>query len=449
MYANCVVRIVSTAVLAIACATPAVAQDPPAVQNDQHQHAPPPPEGQPPAPPGDHAQHGTADMTMFPVREASGTAWLPDVTPMYGLHGEAGGWQLMGHGNVFVQYLYESGERGSDQGGSINWVMGMARRPLAGGRFGLRGMLSFEPWTIPGCGYPDLLATGEVCEGASIHDRQHPHDLLMEIAAEYERPISDSLGWQIYGGLAGEPALGPVAYPHRISAMPNPLAPIAHHWLDATHITFGVVTGGVYGTRWKAEASVFNGREPDEHRADLDVGALDSFSARLWYLPTPSVALQVSAGHLNEAEGAHEGGARVDVNRLTASATYHRALADDSLWATTLAWGRNTEEDESTNVLLVETNVTVRERDAWFGRFEVGGKSAHDLDVHGTDATFTVAKLQAGYTRYLDEWHGLKPGLGAGISAGLVPRALEPVYGSRVNFGFGLFLTIRPAAHRM
>ena len=130
-------------------------------------------------------------------------------------------------------------------------------------------MFSLEPWTIAGCGYPDLLATGEACNGEPIHDRQHPHDLIMELAAEYSRPLAGARhGWQLYGGLAGEPALGPAAFPHRLSSMPNPLAPIAHHWLDATHITFGVVTAGVSSRAWKVEGSVFNGREPDDQRAD-------------------------------------------------------------------------------------------------------------------------------------------------------------------------------------
>ncbi len=386
---------------------------------------------------------------MFPVREASGTAWLPDETPMYGLEGTAGEWRLMGHGNVFVQYLNESGDRGSDQAGSINWVMGMARRPLAGGRFGIRGMFSLEPWTIPGCGYPDLLATGELCDGEAIHDRQHPHDLFMELAAEYDRPLGGSVRWQVYAGLAGEPALGPAAYPHRVSAMPNPLAPIAHHWLDATHITFGVVTGGVYGARWKAEASAFNGREPDEHRAGLDLAALDSYSGRLWYLPTPRVALQVSAGHLREAEGGHDGEPRVDVDRITASATYHRPIGTGGLWASTIAWGRNSEEGDATQALLVESSVGLRDRHTWFGRFEVAAKSAHDLDVHGPFDTFTVSKLQGGYTHYFEAWHGLAPGVGGSMSAGFVPASLEPAYGSRVNFGFGVFFTVRPASHRM
>jgi hypothetical protein len=399
----------------------------------------------------DHTQHGDDAMAMFPAREASGTAWLPNESPMYGLHRPIGSWQVMGHGAAFSQFLYDGGDRGQDQFGSINWLMGMAYRNVGGGRFGLRGMVSFEPWTIRGCGYPDLLATGERCDGEAIHDRQHQHDLFMEVAAQYDRPLTGSLRWQVYGGPVGEPALGPVAYPHRISAMPNLLAPISHHWLDATHITFGVATAAVYGSRWKAEASAFNGREPDEDRTDFDLAALDSFSGRLSFLPTPKVVLQVSAGRLTEAEPAEHDEARIDVTRVTASATYHRSRQDGGIWATTAAWGRNAEGDHATNALLVETNLTLADRDTWFGRFEVVGKTAHDLDVHDVadGEAFTVGKLQAGYTRYLAAWKGLKPGFGVSASAGIVPKTLESVYGSRINAGFGVFFTVRPAVMRM
>ena len=112
-------------------------------------------------------------------------------------------------------------------------------------------MVSLEPLTVPGCGYPDLLATGEVCDGHAIVDRQHPHDLIIEAAASYVRPLSANVALQFYGGLAGEPALGPAAFPHRLSAVMNPIAPVSHHWLDATHLTYGVVTGGLISRRWK------------------------------------------------------------------------------------------------------------------------------------------------------------------------------------------------------
>jgi len=395
-----------------------------------------------------HMEHEQA-MSMPSAREGSGTSWLPDETPMYAVHRRAGAWTLMAHGNAFVQYLNDSGDRGSEQFGSINWFMGMADRAVGSGHLGFRGMMSLEPWTIRGCGYPDLLASGESCQGETIHDRQHPHDLFMELAATYDRPLIGNVRLQVYGGPVGEPALGPTAFPHRISAMPNPLAPITHHWFDATHISYGVVTGGMYGKRWKAEASVFNGREPDENRTNFDFGALDSWSGRVWFLPTDRWALQVSAGHLKEAEEGHDSGPRIDVNRFTASATYHRALRPGSIWASTLGWGRNEEPgSDATNALLAETNFTLDDRDTWFGRFELSQKSGRDLAIE-SHALFTVAKLQAGYTRYFAAWKGLKSGVGAELSTGIVPDSLKPLYGSRMDLGFGVFVTVRPGLSGM
>jgi hypothetical protein len=438
-------------VLLVVCAgARAAAAHDDAAAGGQHVHQPPatsaPPEHHHQT--SDHAGHQMGPM-LFSPREASGTSWLPDVTPMYGIAQQAGRWELMWHGNAFGQLLYESGDRGDTQAGSINWIMGMARRELAGGQFGVRGMLSLEPATIGGCGYPNLLASGETCKGEPIHDRQHPHDLFMEAAVDYERRINGTLRWQAYAGLAGEPALGPVAFPHRLSAMPNPLAPISHHWLDATHITFGVVTAGIYDRKWKAEGSVFNGREPDEHRWDLDLAALDSVSGRFWFMPTSTIALQVSAGHLADAEAGHDGSARVDVDRVTASATFHRPIGTTNLLATTAAWGMNRAEGESSHAFLLESSLTRNERHTWFGRFEVVGKAAHDLDIHDADELFTVAKLQGGYTRYFGPWHKLQPGVGGSLSLGFVPQSLEPYYGARVNPGLAIFVTLRPAAHGM
>jgi YHS domain-containing protein len=389
-------------------------------------------------------------MQMPPIgqmpmpREASGTAWLPDNSPMYALHWQRGPWEIMFHENAFLQSLHESGDRGASQTGSINWVMGMAQRSAGPGRMQFRAMVSGEPWTIGGCGYPDLLASGEVCKGEQIHDRQHPHDLFMELAAAYDAPLKGQIRWQLYGGPVGEPALGPVAYPHRLSAMPNPIAPVSHHWFDSTHVSFGVVTAGVYGDRWKAEGSVFNGREPDENRKDFDFGSLNSFSGRFWFLPAANVALQVSAGRLNEAEAAEGNGPRTNVDRVTATASVHR-VRERSVWATTAGWGRNSELGIATNAFLVETSFTFADRDAWFGRFEASRKTAHDLDVANlSDDLLTVSKLQGGYTRYVSVGR-FKAGLGVEGSLGFVSEALKALYGRRANPGGGIFLTIRPA----
>jgi YHS domain-containing protein len=226
--------------------------------------------------------------------------------------------------------------------------------------------------------------------------------------------------------------------------MPNPLAPIAHHWLDSTHVSFGVVTAGLYGHMWKAETSVFNGREPDEERTDFDFGRLDSISGRFWFLPNAKIALQVSAGRVKQAEAAEGPGPRLDVNKITASATYHR-IRDHTVWASTIGWGRNSELNRGTNALLAETSFILEDRDAWFARFELAGKTPNDLAVAGLSDIEALTKVQGGYTRYLPSLRGFRAGLGAEVSVGFVPNELRATYGSRANVGGGIFLTLRPA----
>ena len=318
-------------------------------------------------------------------------------------------------------------------------------------------MTSLEPWTVNDCGFLNFLATGEICDGDTIHDRQHPHDLFMELAADYDRPLGGSLRWQIYAGLSGEPALGPAGFPHRVSSMDNPIAPISHHWLDSSHISFGVITTGVYDKRWKAEMSLFNGREPDDERADLDLAPLDSISGRFTFLPTPRLAIQVSAGQLNEAEAEFAPSPRTDVSRFTASATYHRMSGED-LWATTLAYGVNSGVeiipgavvDLVTHALMLESSMTFRQNQTVFGRGELVGKPAHDLHAHEYGSrVFAVGKLEAGYVRHFRPWNGIVPGIGGTFSLSIVPPELAPRYTGRVAPGFAVFFSLRPPRHVM
>ncbi|HEX6940767.1 MAG TPA: hypothetical protein VF158_15230, partial [Longimicrobiales bacterium] len=388
-------------------------------------------------------------------REGSGTAWLPDFSPMYAVHATAGRWELMLHGNIFLQYIDEGSDRGDENFGSVNWIMGMARRPLGGGVVSLRAMLSAEPLTVGECGYPDLLATGEFCDDlGELHDRQHPHDVFMELAALYEGAISRSVAFQLYAAPAGEPALGPVAYPHRPSALPNVFAPISHHWHDATHISFGVLTAGVFGRRWKLEGSLFNGREPDEERFDIDLDALDSYAGRIWFLPTDRWALQLSRGHLNEAEAHARGESRTDLNRTTASATYHAPVGDVGYWATSLVWGRNDEDGApaSTDAFLLESTVSLRERDVVFARGEIVEKTGEDLvleDAALEREVFTVGKLHLGYVRQFGPYGSLLPALGAGLTVSFVGEELEPFYGETTPLGLVVFANVKPARSAM
>ena len=252
------------------------------------------------------------------------------------LHGWT--WMLMVHGDAFLQYDHQGGPRGADQLGSINWGMLMAMRQVGGGTLHLHGMASAEPLTIGARGYPLLLQSGETYQGQPLHDRQHPHDLFMELSALYERPISRRVGVMLYAAPVGEPGIGPVAYMHRPSALNDPFAPLGHHWTDATHITYGVLTAGVFTRQVKLEGTLFNGREPDEDRYDFDFHALDSYGARLSVNPTAHWALSASYGYLKQPEALHP---EENQHRLGASILHTVRMGRQGEWASAVVYGAN------------------------------------------------------------------------------------------------------------
>ena len=372
----------------------------------------------------DHGMHAMRGM-LGPYsmsREASGTAWQPDSTPHQGLHLMKGDWMLMAHGFANLVYDHQGSGRGGEKTFSENMVMGMASRNLGPGYLGLRAMLTAEPWTIGRGGYPLLLQTGETADGVTpLVDRQHPHDMLMELAASYSVPVGtagDSLF--VYLGWPGEPALGPPTFMHRFSGMDNPEAPLGHHWLDSTHVTFGVATLGYIRGDWKVEGSVFTGREPDQNRTNLESPKMDSWSARVSWQPTRDWSLQVSHGYIHSPEQLEP---ELDTRRTTVSAIYNRPLAEGN-WQTTLAWGRNDRDPGgSSDSFLIESAAT-RRRHTLFGRFErqnndeLGGH-------HGEEAqAFLVSKLSLGciddfFQR--ESWHG---GVGILGSIARIPESL-------------------------
>src|SRR6266446_8392470 len=267
-----------------------------------------------------------AMMMIDPVgvsmeRMGSGTTWIPDAVPLPARHVMAGRWLLMLHGFGFVQYDKQGGSRGDEQFGSLNWAMLMASRDLLGGRFQARTMLSFDPATVTNRGYPLLLQSGETYRGQPLVDRQHPHDFWMELAVMYELALSRDIGLMVYAAPSGEPALGPVAFMHRPSAMDNPAAPLSHHWQDATHISFGVLTGGVYSRKWQLEGSLFNGREPNEERWGFDRIRFESYSGRFTAHLDSSWVVSAGYGFLKSPEALNP---LQSVHRVTASILHGR-----------------------------------------------------------------------------------------------------------------------------
>src|SRR4030095_13684276 len=100
-------------------------------------------------------------------------------------------------------------------------------------------MVRADPVCLPPEVSPLLFQTGETYQGQPLIDRQHPHDLFMELSAQYTMPLGEHGTWFSYFGYPGEPALGPVAFMHRASALENASAPLSHHLQDSSHITFG------------------------------------------------------------------------------------------------------------------------------------------------------------------------------------------------------------------
>jgi hypothetical protein len=380
----------------------------------------------------------------------SGTAWLPDASGMRAWHFGAGRWMLMVHGDAFLQYDHQGGRRGDDQLGSINWGMVMAMRTLAGGTLHLHGMASAEPLTIGARGYPLLLQSGESYRGEPLVDRQHPHDLFMELSALYERPIARGIGAMVYAAPVGEPGIGPVAYMHRPSALNDPFAPLAHHWTDATHITYGVLTAGLFTRTVKLEGTLFNGREPDEDRYDFDFDALDSYGVRLSATPTPHWALSASYGYLTQPEELEP---EDDQRRLGAAVLHTVPLARDGEWASALVYGANQhltpgggEAGGWEHSLIAESNLQLDRSNTVFGRVEYVRKSAGDLVIEtgGLEREFDIVALSLGYIREFAAFQGATLGLGARGAVNLIPEALEAAYGSRTPAGLALFVRLRP-----
>jgi hypothetical protein len=402
-------------------------------------------------------QMGTGGLiTMHPetflqeiVRHAtSGTSAEPDSTPVPMLMTSRGAWMLMFHANVFAIEEQQSSPRGEDKFFSTNWFMGMAQRPLGPGVFTARAMLSLEPATITGRQYPLLFQQGETAFGKPIVDGQHPHDLFMEIAALYDLKLGSHGLLSFYFAPVGDPAIGPVAYPHRASASENPVAALGHHQEDSTHIADDVITVGVTYRIARIEASGFHGREPNEFRWNIDQGKIDSWSTRLTIQPGKNWSGQYSYGRIKSPEALFP---NEDQERMTASIQYNRPLQNGN-WTSTAIWGRtrSLQDNSIFNSYALESLVRFRARNyAWTRIENVDRSNELILGENPLPANFSeqpIGRVQAytfGYDRDIDLFPHVATALGAQVTAYSVGNMLKPIYGSR-PVGVALFLRIRP-----
>jgi hypothetical protein len=395
-------------------------------------------------------------MTMHPetflqeiVRHAgSGTSAEPDSVPVPMLMTTKRKWNLMFHANVFVLEEQQSSPRGGDKFFSTNWFMGMAQRAAGPGVFTARAMLSLEPATITGRQYPLLFQQGETAYGKPIVDGQHPHNFLMEFAALYDLKLGRNGLLSVYAAPIGDPAIGPIAYPHRASASENPLAALGHHQEDSTHIAQDVVTLGLAYRIARIEASGFHGREPNENRWNISQGKIDSWSARFTLQPGKDWSGQFSYARIVSPESLFP---NENQDRMTASVLYNRPLHRGD-WASSLIWGhtKSLEDHSVFDSYALESTLRFLERNHVWTRMENAERSSELLlGENAPPPNFQeqpIGRVQAytvGYDRDLDLIPHLATAVGAQATFYGVPGILKPVYGSHPA-GIAVFVRLRP-----
>jgi hypothetical protein len=383
-------------------------------------------------------EHASIDLPS--PHESSGTSWQPASVTGHEWMWMRGGWELMAHGTIFVDYNQQGGPRGAGKAESVNYGMLMEQHRLGSGTLLFREMFSAESLTSPHPGFPEIFQTGETYHGEPLVDHQHPHNVFAELAALYTLPLTKKISWELYGGPSAEPALGPVTYIHRASAAELPMAPLSHHLQDSTHTSFGVVTTGFVIDRVKLEASAFNGREPNEQRWSIQLAALDSWSGRASIAPGRNWTAQYSIGRLEHPEALEPGSQW----RQTASVEYNRPWHNGD-WATSMIWGRvhKIATGDNLNSYLFESTLNFRERNYAFSRLELVDKD--ELFPHAAVlSTYRIGAYTFGGVRDLIANKTWQMGLGADVTFYSKPGVLDAAYGDQ-PVSFQIFLRFRPA----
>lgn len=343
---------------------------------------------------------------------------------------------------VYGLFNHQGGPRGGGELRVPNWWMGMFNRKVKSSDLTINAMFSLDPLTVGKKGYRELFQVGESFEGRPLIDYQHPHDVFMQLAAVWRIPVSAGTGFTLAGGPSAEPAIGPVAFMHRASAIENPMSPLSHHTFDSTHIAFGVITGAVDHGAWTLEASVFNGREPDEERWDFDFGSMDSYAGRVWFKPREQWEFQVSSARLKSPEALGHG----DIVRTTASGSW-LSRDGENFTAITAAYGVNNGEAADRHAVLLEATRRAGSFSP-YGRLEfVEVETGVLLEDHAVEHSLkdTVAAITFGVVRELRRWRRVETGIGGAVTFYGVPDSLKPTHGDR-PVSAQIFLRLRPAS---
>jgi len=366
-------------------------------------------------------------------RDAGGTSWQPDASPMWMKMKMKGNTSFMFHGSLFLRYTSQDITKESNRGGNHfdapNMFMFMVSQKLNDKNLiSILTMFSLDPITIGSAGYPLLFQTGESYKGVPLVDKQHPHDLFAGLALNYTHSFTKDIDVNTYFGYPGGPALGPVVFTHRLSAMNNPDAPIGHHWQDATHITFGVGTLGFRYKNIKAEGSIFTGREPNENRYNFDKAKFDSYSYRITTNPNKYLSMQFSQGFIKSPEELFPD---ENVVQTTASVIHTRPFMQGNFISSSLIWGMNSSDKKNLNSVLFESNLQLQPITI-YTRYEFVQKDAHELQLlqFASNPTFNIHALTLGLNRILFKNRAGNVSVGAQGTINFPDKNLISIYGN-------------------
>ena len=332
---------------------------------------------------------------------------------------------------------------------SQNWLMGAGERRVGRELFRLHSMLSFEPFTIQALGSPQVFQTGETYQEAPLIDYQHPHDLVMDLGADWTRPVPR--GRMLHRALRRRRAGARACRFHAPRQCRGQSDGAARASPDGRHAyqprgrdrrrSAGRADARRLMVSWRRAR-----REPDRGGVRPPrLGTRDGCRGST----TAGTPRSVPA-HLTTPEWVEPFS---DVTRLTASVAFTRP---DGRLATLLSWGQNREIHGNLDAYLFEATVRPYSRHSWYTREELvtkdilnpGGR--HPRGFTHFHELSRVASFTGGYEFKLGESKMGRFGLGGDVTVYHVAENLLDNYGAPASFHVFLhYNPNRPAMHMM
>ena len=375
---------------------------------------------------------------------------------------------LMLHGNIFGTRVTTQGPRGGHAFVSTQMVMVDAGTSVGDNHYlNLDVMLTAEKWTVPFSGTPLLLQYGDLNHlSAPYIDNQHPHHSpIMGLT------LSDTI-WlgkdknhiKIYFAPRGEATDGPLPFPHRLTGVINPDAPLGHHTAqDLSHISSTVFGASLKLGQFRYEASVYNGREYSPDVVTLPVRIPNSLSARVIFELNDQWSFYLSHGFIYSGEG-----------RTSASVYSHLALpGGEWKFHNSLIWGLDTFPGATPLNSFNEEFLFRSKAHRIWGRVEVLQRSSGELGIFRLYDPFTgllikhggvgipfnwapppaspfakvlppiadwVAAITLGYTYNFSSWKEVDLGIGGSITKDLIADVYRPYYGGSDPWSAKIFV---------